>query len=144
WHYAQGRVREGGLNGPRRQVVSREVPVVTKPRGIDEGRGENVVPFQGDDVALDRACDRRGIEAVWRSEGRVVIVIGPEQAIRIADLVIQPRGEEIFVYHSCLCDVEVGYVRVIRVERVVGVLQDRQVRHRTHVIPASRRSSSGT
>src|SRR5205807_7020510 len=97
WHHPQGRVREGGLNGPRRQVVSREVPVVTKPRGIDEGRGENVVPFQGGDVALDRAPDRRGIEAVWRREGRAVIVIGPEQATGIADRVIQPRAEALFV-----------------------------------------------
>ena len=100
-----------------------------------------MVPFQGDNVALDLGQDRRGIKAVWRSEGRVVIVIGPEQAIGIADLVIQPRGEEIFVYHSCRCEDEVGYVRVVRVDRPVGVLKDRQVLRRNHVIHASRRSS---
>src|SRR5213078_3637496 len=84
WHHAKGRVPVGALNGSRVQVVRREVPVVTKPRGIDEGRGENVVPFQGDDVALDVALVRNGIKAVWLSEGRVVIVIGPEQAVGIA------------------------------------------------------------
>ena len=102
-----------------------------------------MVPFQCDDVALDTGRDRRGIEAVCRSEGRVVIVIGSEQAIPIVDLVIHARGEEIFVYHSCRCEDEVGYVRVVRVDGPVGVWIDPQVLRRNHVIHASRRSSGG-
>src|SRR5437879_1532969 len=121
WHHAQGRVPVVGNNGPRRNVVRRGVPVVTQPRGIEQRRGENVAPFQGADVAQDLAQDRRGIEAIWRSEGGVVIVIGREQAILIAEPVIQPRGDEIFLYHSYRCEDEGGYVRVFWIDRPVGV-----------------------
>src|ERR1700736_7084304 len=48
---AKRRVRGGGINRRDRQVVGHGIAVVAQARGIEQGWGESVGPFQRGDVA---------------------------------------------------------------------------------------------
>ena len=50
-HHAQRRVVGGGIDRRDNLVVNHGVPIETKPRAIDQARGENVAVFEGRDVA---------------------------------------------------------------------------------------------
>src|SRR5260370_25581059 len=97
---SQGRVLGGGINRRYSIAVLHVGPVETKPRAIDQHRAENVVPFQGSDVAHGLRKDIRVIKGVGVSVGCFVIHVRPEQVVLITNLVIHSDSKKIFVDNS--------------------------------------------
>src|SRR6267378_6310801 len=88
-----------GINCFEALVVAYRFVVKPETNGIDEGRREAVGFFDGNNLSGASAAEEDVIHSVGRGIWGPIVEVGSEKAIFIRELMIDPGGNEVFVYN---------------------------------------------